>query len=105
MKPVNHFWPFNFDAIPLWLYPEVFDDTKEVAYRGGWFVFLYVLSAALNGLILFGPVGLYMATGNLHSVIATVAIWLAISLPGGIILGLAVWWDYTREVRKKASSG
>lgn len=89
----------------MWLYPEVFDETKEVAYRGGWFVFLYVLSTVLNGLILFGPVGLYMATGNLHSVIATVAIWLAVCVPWGIIIGLATWWDYTREVRKKASSG
>jgi hypothetical protein len=102
MKPDNKVPPFNLDALPLWLYPDIFDETKDIANRGGWFVFLYSLSMLLNSFFLFGAIALYMAFGGRQNILVTLAVWLAVSIPTGILIGLAVWWDYRRAARKAA---
>jgi hypothetical protein len=87
--------PFNFDAIPIWLYPDVWDEHKSVKLRGFWFLFLYTLSSlTFNGFI-FLPIALF--SGNWHKVFL---IWLMFGVVGGVIVGLAVWWDFTKRARK-----
>jgi hypothetical protein len=93
--------PFNLDALPLWLHPDIFDETKDVANRGGWFVLLYTLSMLLNSFFIFGPMALYMAFGGGNGMVVALAIWVSASVPAGILIGLAVWWDYRRAARKK----
>ena len=101
MTPDGKVPPFNLDALPLWLYPNISDETKEVANRGGWFVLLYTLSMLFNGLVVFGPIALYMAFGGWRGMVVTLAVWVTVSVPVGIIVGLAAWWDYRRAARKK----
>jgi hypothetical protein len=92
--------PFNFDAIPLWLKPDLWDETKAVRCRGLFFVALYTLSAAVFVAIIAVPVGIYKGK---HMIGTTALIWLAFSFPGGILLGLAAWWDFVRASRKIAA--
>lgn len=88
--------PFNFDAIPLWLYPDVWDETKHVQLRGLWFVLLYSISF----MVFFSA---FMFVGAL---IFSRSIWsmlwfaLIISVPGGFIVGVASWWDFTYRRKK-----
>jgi hypothetical protein len=103
MIPNNRVPPFNLDAIPLWLYPKVFDTAMKVSNRGIWFVFLYLLSMLLNTLIFFGPLALYKGWGNIHGAMATIWVWLAVSIPFGILLGLAVWWDFYKSQKVDAN--
>ena len=88
--------PYNSHAIPMWLYPDLWDEKKRVRFRGLWFVVLYTLSvlvfmgvvAILLGLFFSRPIGLML--------------WfvLIISAPIGGIIGLANWWDFTRRCKK-----
>ncbi len=105
MKPDNNFPPFHADAIPLRLLPDLWDETKILKYRGLKFIALYTLSMAINFLLVFIPIGIYVYFGRingLHMVVATIKWWLIISTPCGVLMGLAVWWDFTRECRKLA---
>lgn len=97
MKPDTSCPPLYPDAIPLWLYPDLFDETKVVTHRGWKFVSLYALSIMLNGLIYFIPIGLYKGAGAYQ---ATLFVWLALTLPSGILLGLGVWRDFNRAERE-----
>jgi hypothetical protein len=92
--------PFNFDAIPLWLKPDLWDEAKKVRCRGLLFVVLYTLSAAAFGAILFVPAGIYKGKDMMGT---TALVWLALSLPGGLVLGFASWWDFVRGCRKIAA--
>lgn len=92
--------PFNFDAIPLWLKPDLWDETKAVRCRGLFFILLYTLSVAAFGTILAVPVGIYKGADMAGT---TALLWLTLSLCFGIPLGLAVWWDFVRGCRKIAA--
>jgi hypothetical protein len=91
--------PFNFHAIPLWLKPDLWDETKKVRCRGLLFVVLYTLSMAVFVAIIAVPAGIYKGK---HMMGTTALIWLALSLPGGLLTGLAAWWDFVRASRKIA---
>ena len=87
---------FNFDAIPMWLYPDVWDETKRVRLRGLWFVLLYALSL-LVFFALFMFFGAIIFSRPIRSML-----WfsLIIGVPGGAILGLSAWWDFTQRRKK-----
>lgn len=88
--------PFNSHAIPLWLYPDVWDETKPIRLRGLWFVLLYALSFLvliasfmfIGALIFSRPLGLMLWFS------------LVIGIPGGGVIGLGNWWDFTRRRKK-----
>jgi hypothetical protein len=92
--------PFNFDAIPLWLKPDLWDETKVVRCRGLFFILLYTLSALVFVGIIAIPVGIYKGKDAAGT---TALIWLALSLPGGVLLGLAACWDFNRGCRRIAA--
>ncbi len=92
--------PFNVDAIPVWLKPDLWDETKVVRCRGLLFILLYTLSVAVFVGIIAIPVGIYK---GIHAAGTTALVWLAFSLPGGILVGLAVWWDFVRGCRRIAA--
>lgn len=89
--------PFNFDVIPLWLKPDLWDETKDVCCRGLLFIALYTISVATFAAIIFVPIAFYKGT---HAVGTTALVWLALSLPVGVLVGLAGWWDFTRASRR-----
>lgn len=101
MKPESNVGgvSFNFHAIPLWLQPDLWDETKQVRFRGLLFISLYALSMAVFGAIIFVPIGIYM---GLDAAGTTTAIWLSASLFGGTLSGLGAWWDFVRGCRKIA---
>jgi len=101
MKPDSNLpgVPFNFDTVPLWLKPDLWDETKTVRCRGLLFILLYILSAAAFGGIIAVPVGIYMGVDTMGT---TALVCLAVSLPGGVLLGLGTWWDFTRASRRLA---
>lgn len=88
--------PFNFDVIPAWLFPSLWDETKEIRLRGLWFVVLYTLSL----LIFFGVIALLLAVVFSKPVAVMARVWLFLGIPGGIIYGLATWWDFIRLCKK-----
>jgi hypothetical protein len=90
--------PFNFDAIPLWPQSDLWDETKVVPYRGARFIFLYALSMAAFGTIIFVPIGFYFGKDG-AGVIAS--IWLIGSSVLGIPFGLAAWRDFIRRSREQ----
>ena len=92
--------PFNFNLIPVWLYPDLFEETKEVNYRGGWFVVLYLISTLLNMLFIFGPLYIYTFFTEPDRAIVALYIWLAIGIPFGVLLGLGMWRDFNLQCRK-----
>lgn len=92
--------PFNFDTIPLWLKPDLWDETKIVRCRSLLFIALYTLSAAAFVAIILIPIGIYKGHGTYGT---TAIIWLVLSLLGGILLGLAACWDFSRGKRRIAA--
>lgn len=95
MNPPGAF--FNFDAFPFWVYPDLWDETKKVRFRGLWFVILYTLSFSIfSGLILF-PGSLIFTNKPLWT---TTWVWLYLFTPWGFFLGLAAWWDFTKRSKK-----
>lgn len=101
MKPDTNYpgSVFNFDAIPYWVKPELWDREKSVHCRGLQFVLLYILSTALFVTFFAIPIGIYL---GIEHVQVTVGIWLALTLISGTLIGLGVWWDFIRECRKLA---
>lgn len=97
MKPDSSCPPFYPDVIPLWLHPDLFDETKHVRNRGWIFVSLYVLSTLLSMLIIVVPMAL-LAGPEGYKVILT--IWIAVCFPAGIGIGLFTWRNFNRELRK-----
>ena len=96
--------PFNFEAIPYWLEPDLSDETKQVSYRAFKFVALYLLSTTINFLIVFVPIFIYVGLDGFKGVSAWWVIpmwWLILSAPWGILLGLLAWLDFTRACRKR----
>ena len=104
MKIDSSFPPFNTDAFPLWVRPDLFDETKEIAHRGWLIVGLYLASLLLNGLIICGPLAIYMAFGGFHGVVVSLSIWLIIFFPGGLVIGLAVRREFNMRVKKMEGS-
>ena len=104
MKPDSSFPPFYPDAIPLWLHPDLFDETKKVAFRGCWFIGLYVFSILINGLIIFGPIAIYVSFGGGDGYKAAIGLWFTIFFPGGIIIGLLTWREFNSQVQKNNSA-
>lgn len=88
--------PYDFNAIPMWLYPDVWDETKQVRLRGLWFVLLYSISF-LAFFSVFMLIGALIFSRPIWSML-----WFAliISVPIGGISGLASWWDFTRLHKK-----
>ena len=91
--------PFNFNRIPLWLYPDLFEEHKNVIYRGWWFVFLYLISTLLNMLLIFGPISIFMFFGGGDGAAVALYVWLAIGTPFGICLGLLMWREFNLQSR------
>lgn len=85
--------PFNFDTLPLWLKPDLWDKGKNVPFRGMFFVLLYTLSFAVFAALLFVPAGIYMGA---DMAITTAVVWISLSVFSGSIIGLACWWDFAR---------
>jgi hypothetical protein len=79
--------PFNFDAIPMKLFPGLWDETKKVRMRGLWFILLYTFSTQI-----FFSIFMFFGVMLLFSLI--------IGIPIGIVIGLDSWWDFTRKCKK-----
>lgn len=90
--------PFNFDSIPAWLLPDLWNEEKEVRFRGLLFVLLYTLSV----LAFFGLFVLLLSLVFSKPVAVMAWVWLYLGIPGGVIYGLANWSDFIR-LRKIAS--
>ena len=105
MKIDSSFPPFNTDAFPQWVRPDLLDETKEIAHRGWLIVGLYLASLLLNGLIICGPLAIYMAFGSFRGVLVSLSIWLVIFFPGGILIGLAVRREFNVRVKKMTGPG
>ena len=88
--------PFNFNAIPMWLYPDVWDETKQMRLRGLWFVLLYSLSALIFTCVV--AISLALIFSKPMKVMAVVGLFFG-GL-GGIVIGLSAWWDFTRRRKK-----
>ncbi len=95
MKPTVNYSGINFDAIPMWIYPDVWDENKPVKFRGLCFILLYTLSFSVFANLLFLPVGLYH--GKLNA-----AIWIAATFGAitGVLGGVAAWYDFSKCVSK-----
>jgi hypothetical protein len=96
--------PFNFDTIPLWLYPDIWDETKQVRCRGLWFVVLYMLSV----MVFFAIVGI---AASLIFAVRTIPAMLMFAFfaggLGGVLFGLSEWRDFVvrrRELLKEMGS-
>ena len=102
MKP-NSNYPgsiFNFDAIPVWIQPDLWDETKTLRFRGLWFVLLYALSMATFSALIFVPIGIYFAYSGSNDPKVTLVLWLVTTVVLGSLLGLATWWDFARKCRE-----
>lgn len=85
--------PYNFDTLPIWLFPSLWDETKKVGLRGLWFVILYTLSTLIVGALVFFPLAIIFS----KPIISMAWSWILICSPSGFILGLSAWWDFTRK--------
>ncbi len=85
--------PYNFDTLPMWLLPSLWDEHKKVRLRGLWFVLLYTLSFLVFGALFAFPLAIIFG----KPLIATTYVWLSLCVPSGIILGFLAWWDFTRR--------
>jgi hypothetical protein len=88
--------PYNFDALPMKISPDLWDETKRMRLRGLWFVLLYTLSVLVFGSLFLFPLALVFD----KPIILTAWIWLSLCTPAGIILGCIAWWDFTRKCTK-----
>jgi uncharacterized integral membrane protein len=88
--------PFNFDAIPMKLFPGLWDETKKVRMRGLWFILLYTFSTQIffSIFMFFGAILFSRSLGVM------LLFSLIIGIPIGIVIGLASWWDFTRKCKK-----
>lgn len=88
--------PYNFDKLPLWLFPSLWDETKQVRLRGLWFMLLYALSLEVF-LGMFAFFGAIIFSRPISSML-----WftLIFSILGGSIIGLFNWLDFTRRRQK-----
>jgi hypothetical protein len=87
--------PFDFNALPTWLYPDVWNENKSVKLRGLWFILLYTISTLLFTALVFVPIALY-----LEAWFTPFVIWLILGFGWGPLIGLGVWWDFTKRARK-----
>jgi hypothetical protein len=88
--------PFNFDAIPMWLYPDVWDEAQQVRLRGLWFVLLYVLST----LFFTEVIALILALVFSKSIVV-MAVWgVGFGILGGVLIGLSAWFDFVHRRKK-----
>lgn len=88
---------FNLHALPLWLKHDLWDERKEVPFRGFLFITLYVISSAVFIGILFFPASLIIGGGSLGTISL---IWLMASAFFGVPMGLACWWELELAKRK-----
>jgi hypothetical protein len=105
MKPDNSFPPFYPDAIPLYIEPDLWDETKPLRFRSLKFVVLYTLSTVINFLMVFVPVAFVSASRNssaVDGILGTAIWWLLLSTPIGIWIGLGAWGDFARTCQKLA---
>lgn len=87
--------PFDFNALPMWIYPDAWDENKSVKLRGLWFILLYMFSTILFAGLIFVPIALYLGKWSTAFVL-----WLLWGGAGGFAIGLAVWWDFTKRARR-----
>ena len=94
---------FNFDAIPLWLYPDLWDENKVVSHRGIWLVSLYTISFLAVFALVFGLIALFIGS---QSFLTIFWIWLAVSTPCGLLSGIGALGDFSKRSReiKEANS-
>ncbi len=84
--------PYNFDVIPNWILPEMYDKKKAMPFRGLWFVLLYALSTTIFGGLLFIPLALFSGKWAVPLVL-----WSIFGFGGGALIGFAKWWDFSRK--------
>jgi hypothetical protein len=95
--PKNPGLPFNFDTIPLWLKPDLWDESSSVRFRGLFFVVLYTISMGAFDAIILIPVWIYKGA---EAGGVTIAVWFCLTIVAGVPIGLGCWWDFIRECRK-----
>lgn len=88
--------PFDFDAIPVWIFPSLWDETKIVRFRGLWFVLLYTMSVLIYSALFMTVIGLIFSRPT------SLVLWFSqyIGLPTGVIYGFATWMDFIRQRKK-----
>jgi len=93
--------PYNFDTLPIWLFPSLWEESKTVRLRGLWFVLLYTLSSLVFGALFIFPLAIIFG----RPIITTTWVWLFLCIPCGVVLGLISWWDFARKRKKLQIEG
>ncbi|MFA5826738.1 MAG: hypothetical protein WC825_12320 [Gallionellaceae bacterium] len=93
--------PYNFDALPIWLFPSLWDETKTVRLRGLWFVLLYTLSFLVFGALLMFPLAIILS----RPINAATGVWIVLCIPSGVVIGLFSWRDFAKKHKKLQAEG
>lgn len=111
MKPDNSVpgYPFDFDAIPRWIEPDLFDFNASISWQKTKIISLYALSCAIGGA--WGLFLGYLLIGLIHEftkewAFAFFVLWAIASAVLAPLFGFAAFWDFTKAKRKhEAESG
>lgn len=93
--------PYNVDTLPMWIYPNLWDETKRIRLRVLWFVLLYIASFQVF-ISLFMFIGAIVFSRSIGPML-----WysLMLGIPVGGVIGLASWWDFSRRSKKILHEG
>lgn len=95
MLPPRDLEIFSFNAIPIWLKPDLWNQEKLVPWRGFWFVLLYLISTLVFfGVLIFVSI---LLVGYSEKVLI---FFISIGCVSGVLVGLASWWDFVKAFRK-----
>ena len=95
--------PFNYEAIPHWLEPDLCDETKAIRFRFLKFIALYTLSVLANALIIYIPIVIYKCLGGLGGLGGLSGLkslmlwWIILSTFGGVFIGMGGYMDFKRK--------
>ncbi|WP_143684645.1 hypothetical protein [Variovorax sp. KK3] len=94
--------PYDFDAIPRWIEPNLWNLTSPVRYRRTKIAVLYALSCIGMGTTVCLPIYLFLGIGNGFASGRALGIWF-LWLVGVAIApayGLTVLWDFAKANRE-----
>ncbi|WP_143684644.1 hypothetical protein [Variovorax sp. KK3] len=94
--------PYNFDAIPLWIEPALWDIATAVRFRRTKIAAFYCLSGIAATTVVCLPMYLWLGISNGFSSTRALGIWLpwAMSIAFTPVYGLGVLWDFVKAKRE-----
>lgn len=100
-------YPFNFDAIPRWIEPNLLEFDARISRQKLKIISLYALSCVVGigwGAILGGLVIGMFNEFSTKSALVFLVFWATLSAILGPLFGLAVLWDFTKAKKKHAAN-